>query len=156
LARTGALICATLFGGVLLSGCSGGSSAESGAEDPVATGDDSTSTVTQEASGQEPDEVSDASADDLPDGFPDDVPLPGYSSAKELGTPSGPLEAWSVLLKTSPRTETPVEDYAALLEDEGYTVESGPGESMDAEGSDWDVTFHSSLSGTVSITVMES
>jgi hypothetical protein len=159
--RTGTLLCATVLSGVLLAGCGGAAGDDSPAEGPaVAESAVAESAVagsaTREASGQDSDEAGDTSADDLPEGFPTEVPLPEYSSAKELGTASGPLENWSVLLTVSPPSETPVEDYAALLVDAGYTVEDGPGGSIDAEGPVWDVSFHSSLSGTVSITVMES
>lgn len=138
--RAVALLCAALLSLAVLTGC--GSDSE-----------DSSTAGSSSDQQSEPDTKSPTA--DLPDGFPADVPLPDYSSANKLPSASGPLDTWAVMLDLSTPTETPVEDYAAQLEDAGYTLKEGLGGSMTAGGPSWDIVFHSSMKNTLSVTVMD-
>lgn len=82
------------------------------------------------------------------------VPLPGFHTANKIGG-SADTGFWSVLLQLTDASDTPVEDYAAQLTDAGYTVEDGSG-GKEATNDTWDVSFHSSMAKTLTISVIES
>lgn len=50
-------------------------------------------------------------------------------------------------------TETPVEDYAALLTEAGYTVATHAA-ATEATGPQWDISFHSSMENTLTVGVI--
>ncbi|WP_430867911.1 hypothetical protein [Demequina aurantiaca] len=150
------LVSATLIGGLLLTGCSSGtaeevSPANAAAATQSATNGEATDTADLEAS--DPADAADSPADELPDGFPNDVPLPAYTGSHTIGSSDGDFQFWSILLELADHTETPVEDYAANLEDAGYTLEDSSGGSVTAEGPDWEIDFHSSADNTLTLAV---
>ena len=126
-----------------LAGCGGSETTDDGGS--VASGEVASGEVESDSSG--------SAREELPDGFPEDVPLPDFTSAKPMPPPSGSTDTWSAVLVLGAGAETPVEDYAGQLTEAGYSVEDGLGGSKDATGPQWSVSFHSSYSGMLSITV---
>ena len=141
LRKVGAVLGAVVLSIALLSGCGDDSSAE---------GDGAGA-----AAGQESGNGTKATGDGLPEGFPADVPLPEFDSARKIGGDSGPdvdHEWWSILLMLENPTDTPVEDYAAQLSDAGYTVTTEE-YATEAEGPEWEISFHSSMENTLTVGV---
>lgn len=130
----------------MLTGCGGDSQDDTAAPDANTTA----------GAPQEPSVDDDAAdAGDLPEDFPTDVPLPGYKAVHKVGSSTEGFQYWSVVFELDYATETPVADYAAILEDAGYTIDDASANNVDAEGQQWDVSFHSALEGTLTVSVME-
>lgn len=139
--KTAALLGVAALSIALVSGCGGGSSGD---------GD------TAEASSGQGGDSTRASGEGLPEGFPSDVPLPDFTSAKKIGGESGPdIDSpwWSLVVMLENPTDNPVEDYAAQLSDAGYTLSTASG-TTEAEGPDWEISFHSSMDNTLTVAVM--
>jgi len=139
--RIGALVGAVALSATLLSGCGDDSSPE---------GNTTGRSADQKADGTK------ASRPALPEHFPEEVPLPEFTSASKIGGQSGPdvdSPWWSVLLMLEEPTTTPVEDYAAQLTSAGYTVTTDT-YATEAVGADWEISFHSSMENTLTVSVI--
>lgn len=157
--RSGVFVAATLIGGLLLAGCGDGGGADDAQADEAAVtaaADSDEATDAAEWEDHDPAGAADSPADQLPDGFPEDVPLPGYSASHTISAPTDDYLLWVVLLELVDDTDTPMEDYSAILEDAGYTLEDGMGSSVIAEGPVWEIDFHSPAANTLSVGVSES
>lgn len=149
LTKVGGLLSAALLG-ALLTGCATSNDASAGDKDTAGTVTAETSTA---APADEPD--ADSARDELPEGFPSDVPLPGFTGAHKVAGSTEDSSYWIVVLELTSATETPVADYAAMLEAEGYVIDGDVDTKVEAVGSEWDISFHSGLGGTITISVME-
>lgn len=133
---------------LFLTGCSGEPAPDSAAETSSVQETDNTSKVSGDSKKQ--------SGDGLPEDFPQDVPVPEFTSVKKIGGESGPdvnSDWWSIKVMLKGSTQTPVEDYAAQLSDAGYTVSTDSGTTV-AVGPNWEISFHSSMEGTLTVGVI--
>jgi len=155
LMRISGLLCATLLSGALLAGCGSDSPVADGTADGNATGASTEQPAAEQPEADQDAEKAESPTGDLPDGFPTDVPLPGFTTSHKVGGSTEGFQYWTVVLELDYATETPVEDYVAILKDAGYAIDDESSSNIDAEGSVWDVSFHSALSGTLTISVSE-
>jgi len=91
-----------------------------------------------------------------PDGFPADVPLP---EAAKIDTIKSATDAtpgmWVVMVTVDPTLAESGEKLKAAfgtqLEEAGYEVSEPDGSNVSAQNEDWEITFHSSMDGTLTI-----
>ncbi len=93
---------------------------------------------------------------ELPEGFPDDVPLPEFEKVSVLmNGAANASDVWSVMviidanLKES--SESLMAAYTAQLEGAGYELKDEDGSNVEAENDKWEIAFHSSADGTLTI-----
>lgn len=104
------------------------------------------------------DGTSGENAAELPAGFPADVPLPDFQKVDIIKEATDALpDSWVVMLTVDPSLETDgdelIDSYAEQLVDAGYEVDdSGP--AVTASNDDWELSFHSSLDGTLTVSTM--
>lgn len=149
LRRFGAVLCAAVFGAVVLAGC-GDSSPSDDAKSDTPAAQDAKADQKASGGGVATGEKGGSGAE-LPDGFPYSIPLPLFTEAKPIASGDNGMWVFMLILKNS--TDDPVADYAAQLTDAGYDVTEGA--SMEARGQGMFIAFHSSMKNTLTVSVIE-